>query len=159
MAKPVKKKPVELISHDENQDDENQDDENQDDENQDDMYSENELEFTEKIMKEYQSQIKFNIFDPQTYKVETHQEIIIVNPQNRLTSEIMTKPEYTEIVSIRAQQIEKGAPIFANIGNESSPIKMAEMEVYQKKCPLNIRRMYNDSIGEIWSVNEMGVPN
>ena len=131
---------------------------NGEDEYEYDDNSNEEIEFTKEMLKKFQTQIKFHIFDPEKYENESHKEIIIVPPQHRLTSEILTKFEYTEVVSQRAKQIENGSPIFVEIGDEMDPIKIAEMEIKQKKCPLSIRRMQNNTIGEIWQVNEMGLP-
>ena len=81
------------------------------------------------------TKLQFHIFNPDLYKVETSANIIIVNPEDRISSNIMTAYEYTEVVSNRARQIENGGVCFAIIGDETDPIVMAEMEIAQKVCP------------------------
>lgn len=133
----------------------------QDPDNDEEVYEEplEVIKFTEQILSEYKSPFEYHIFDPKEYKYETHKDIIIVKPEHRITSEIMTKYEYTEVISVRAKQIENNGTIFCDIEpNIDDPIKFAEMEVIQKKCPLNILRMYNLNYGELWSVNEMEMP-
>ena len=88
--------------------------------------------------------------------IPTHRIIHIVNPKDRITSNIMTLYERTEIVSIRAAQIQNGAKIYTDVKNLSDPIKMAEKEIDDRKCPLMIRRQINDFEAEDWEVNEMG---
>lgn len=113
-------------------------------------------EFTEQILDTYKSPYEYFIFDPKRYKYESHKEINIVPMKNRITSEIMSLYEYTEVVSHRAKQIENGGIVFVDIKNETDPIKIAELEIKNKKCPLSILRMYNSNYGEIWAVNELG---
>ena len=75
-----------------------------------------------------------------------------------MSSEVITKFEFTDVVSNRAKQIENGSPIFVDIKNESDPIKMAEMEIRMRSCPLSIRRIIGNNICEIWDVNDMIIP-
>ena len=102
--------------------------------------------------------LQFHVFNPDKYEISTHKNIIIVPDDHRKTSERMTEYEWTEVVSHRAKQIENGSSVFANVGDLDDPIKMAEEEIKQKKCPLSIRRMHNDIIAEVWGVNEMEAP-
>ena len=111
--------------------------------------------FAEDTFKDFNNNIKFHIYDPDRYEPEVHRELIIVPSQYRKTSEYMSIYEYTEVISNRAKQIENGSMIFVDIGNESDPIKMAELELRLKKCPLLIRRLITSNIAEIWDVNEM----
>ena len=129
------------------------------DESEDDMEfdADEEKFFDADNFREYSDKIKFRVFDPEKYENETRKEIIIVPKQYRKTSEKITKFEFTSIVSNRAKQIENGSIVFADIGGETDPIVMAEIEVRKKKCPLSIRRMLNYNIAEIWDVNEMTV--
>jgi DNA-directed RNA polymerase I, II, and III subunit RPABC2 len=102
--------------------------------------------------------LKFHIFNPDKYEIESHRNILIVPSDHRKTSEVMTEYEYTEVVSHRAKHIENGGPVYVDIGNETDPIVMAEMEILQKKCPLSIRRVHNNLVAEIWAVNECTLP-
>ena len=118
-----------------------------------------EVEFVKKTnYAEFDKNIKFNIYDQDNFQIETHKEIIIVADEKRKTSEIITKFEFTEVVSNRAKQIENGGKIFTDIGSLSNPIEMAELEIKMKKCPLSIRRMISSNLAEIWDVNEMIIP-
>ena len=92
------------------------------------------------------------------YKPVYNREIIFIHPENRKSSEIMTRFEYSNVISTRARQIELGGSIFTNVDNLSDPIKMAEKEVMDKKCPLDIIRYISENIAEKWHVNEMGIP-
>lgn len=86
-------------------------------------------------------------------------EIIIVKPEDRITSDKMSFAEYTEVISIRAKSIERGGPIYIDTNNETNSIKLAENELLAKKCPLFIIRQYNDGKkAERWDVNELGLP-
>jgi DNA-directed RNA polymerase I, II, and III subunit RPABC2 len=111
--------------------------------------------FNDDNFKNANTNIKFHIFDPDKYKNEIHQEIIIIPNEHRKTSEIITKFEFTDVTSNRAKQIENGSKIFVDIGSEDNPIKMAELEIKMKQCPLSVRRFISTNIAEIWSVNEM----
>lgn len=86
-------------------------------------------------------------------------KIEIVTPNDkRITSEILTLAEYTRVISERAKQIENGSMIFVDIGKETNLIKIAEMEILQKKCPIKVIRYITPHIKEIYSVNEMIIP-
>jgi DNA-directed RNA polymerase I, II, and III subunit RPABC2 len=102
--------------------------------------------------------LKFHIFNPDKYEIESHRNILIVPPDHRKTSEVMTEYEYAEVISHRAKHIENGGPVYVDIGNETDPIVMAEMEILQKKCPLSIRRVHNNLVAELWQVNSMVLP-
>jgi len=133
------------------------DDDTEIDENKDTDLETEEL-FNNNTFKNANTNIKFNIFDPDKYINNIHQEIIIIPNEHRKTSEVITKFEFTDVTSNRAKQIENGSKIFVDIGTEDNPIIMAEMEIKMKQCPLSIRRFISNDIAEIWNVNEMIVP-
>jgi DNA-directed RNA polymerase subunit K/omega len=114
--------------------------------------------FDENNFKDFNTNIKFHVFDPDKYKNEIHKEIIIVPSMYRKTSEVITKFEFTDVTSNRAKQIENGSKIFVDIGDVDDPIIMAEMEIKMKQCPLAIRRLISNNIAEVWDVNEMIIP-
>jgi DNA-directed RNA polymerase subunit K/omega len=111
--------------------------------------------FNEKNFKDFNTKIKFHIFDPEKYENEIHREVNITPSNYRKTSEIMTKFEFTEVVSHRAKQIENGGKIYTDVFDEGNPIKMAEIEIRMRRCPLAIRRLLSHNLAEIWEVNEM----
>ena len=133
------------------------DDDTEIDENKDTDLETEEL-FNNNTFKNANTNIKFNIFDPDKYVNNIHQEIIIIPNEHRKTSEVITKFEFTDVISNRAKQIENGSKIFVDIDTEDDPIAMAEMEIKMKQCPLSIRRFISNNIAEIWNVNEMIVP-
>lgn len=89
----------------------------------------------------------------------TDNTIIIVKPENRITSDHMTSYEYTHTVGVRATHISNGAPIYTNPENLSDPIEIAKKEIRENCCPLSIKRkLGNSNRVEVWSVNEMVKP-
>ena len=92
------------------------------------------------------------------YNPEIHKVKIYYRPEDRRTSEIMTKFEYTEAVSIRAKQIENGGTCFTDTTGITNPIAMAEKEIADKKSPLDLVRKITDIHMERWHVNEMTIP-
>ncbi|SIP85868.1 RNA polymerase Rpb6 [Pacmanvirus A23] len=94
-----------------------------------------------------------------------NKEIIVVKPENRLTSHVMSKFEQTEITSIRAVQISQFNNCLVDITGLDDPILMAKRELMMRKCPLIIRRkvgeLKNPKTGKVeeyyeyWSPNEM----
>ena len=89
------------------------------------------------------------------YKPVVRQEITYLTADNRKTSEVMTQFEYTEIIGQRAKQIENGGPCFTDVTGMGNPIKMAEKELRDRKCPLDIIRRLSSNVAERWSANEM----
>jgi DNA-directed RNA polymerase subunit K/omega len=94
-----------------------------------------------------------------------NKEIIVIKPENRRTSHILSKFEMTEIVSIRATQIGQHNNCLVDITGLDDPIKMAKRELMARKSPLIVRRHVGDllnkekgiveSFYEFWSPNEM----
>ncbi len=85
-------------------------------------------------------------------------ELIVVPARDRRTSNIMTTFEYTEFVSVRAQQLVDGCNPWIDIGDETNPIRIAEMEIKANKCPLAVERRIGNNMVEIWYASEMVVP-
>lgn len=81
--------------------------------------------------------------------------VIFLTPENRTTSEIMTKFEDCEVTGIRAKQIENDGICYTDVGDLDCPIAMAKKEILDKKCPLDIIRGITDTVFERWHVNEM----
>jgi DNA-directed RNA polymerase I, II, and III subunit RPABC2 len=89
---------------------------------------------------------------------DLHRIDVVVPDDKRITSEIMTKAEYTRVISERAKQIENGSPIFTDYGTETNLINIAKKEIQEKKCPMKITRYITPHIKEIWRVNECIIP-
>jgi DNA-directed RNA polymerase I, II, and III subunit RPABC2 len=92
------------------------------------------------------------------FKPTISTEIVFVSPENRITSEFMTRFECTEITSHRAKQIENGCECFTDVSNLSDPLEMARKELNDRRCPLDIVRMLTDRVAERWHANEMVIP-
>jgi len=90
-----------------------------------------------------------------------NKEIIVVKPENRRTSHILSKFEMTEIISIRATQISQHSNCMVDITGLDDPIKMAQAELMSRRCPLILRRHVGDLKvrGEIQSYYEYFSPN
>ena len=91
-------------------------------------------------------------------QINNDEEFIIPNNM-RKTSNKLLKPEKTELIGIRAEQIAKGAEPTIDIGNLSDPINIAKLEMKMKKFPLNIVRSLNGFLFEEWSPNEVIIEN
>lgn len=85
-------------------------------------------------------------------------QIVYKLPEHRVTSEVMSKFELAEVISIRARQLESSAKVFTDIGDLTDPLAIAKKEIIDKKCPLDIVRMITDKIAERWHVNELSIP-
>ena len=93
--------------------------------------------------------------------VSNHNEtIIVVKPEDRCTSNILSKYEMTEIISIRATDIAQNSNCMVDIAGLDDPIKMAKRELMMRMCPLTLRRYIGErnageKIYEFWNPNEM----
>ncbi len=99
-----------------------------------------------------------NTYPTKKYKFEplVVQEEVIIAPEDRVTSEIMTSFERANIVAVRAKQLEDGGHAFVDTGNMTDYEAIAEKEIDEHRCPLSIKRHITNNIYEIWQVNEMG---
>jgi DNA-directed RNA polymerase I, II, and III subunit RPABC2 len=82
----------------------------------------------------------------------------IIKSDDRITSNILTIYEITELMGIRATQISQGAPVFTDIKNITNPIKMAEKELIDNRCPLYVKRYIGLDKYELWDPNTMIKP-
>ncbi len=94
--------------------------------------------------------------------------IVVVAKDKRRTSNKMTSFEYTEAISIRAQQIATYNNCQVDISGLTSPIDMAERELLMGKNPLTLRRTVGFLRGESgvikqyvedWDVEELQLPS
>jgi DNA-directed RNA polymerase subunit K/omega len=110
------------------------------DEELDDNYNKNNFDYNE-LDKDDESKIQY-----------------IVNNSNRITSNILTIYEFTELIGIRATQISQGSPIFTDVTGLTDPMKMAKKEILDNKCPLSIKRYIGLDRYELWDPNIMVKP-
>jgi len=95
-----------------------------------------------------------------------HKVIIVL--KNRKSSNILTKFEQCEIISIRAQQIANNDIALIDKGLLDDPIDIAKKELMLRKCPLILRRKMGEIFNkekkefieyyEYWDVNQMTFP-
>lgn len=67
-------------------------------------------------------------------------DIIIIDPDKRKTSHILSRHEMTEIVGIRATQIAQTGICMVDIGDIDDAIVLAKKELMARRCPLMIER-------------------
>jgi hypothetical protein len=74
---------------------------------------------------------------------ETHGRNIYVAPREEwITSDLLSEYEMTELVSIRASQIERDpSTAMCDIGDLDDCILIAQRELMERKCPLIVRRV------------------
>lgn len=82
----------------------------------------------------------------------------IIKNDDKITSNILTIYEMTELIGIRATQIANGAPIFTDIEYINDPIEMAKKEIINNKCPLYVKRYIGLDKFELWDPNVMIKP-
>lgn len=87
-----------------------------------------------------------------------YRKIKTIAPDQRMTSNIMTLYEFSEIIGIRILQIEKGSPVFTDVEELFDTYDMAIKELFDRKCPLMVIRRTGMYEQEEWKVNEMGFP-
>ena len=95
------------------------------------------------------------------------EERIVIAPEDRVTSNILSEFEYVSCISTRAHQIAHYANCMVDRGILTDPKQMAIKELLMRKCPLSIERPVgvirnpNGSITKVeewWSPNEMILP-
>ena len=82
-------------------------------------------------------------FDNNTEKIE------------KMTTRYMTKYERARVLGTRALQISMNAPVMVDIRGETDPLKIAAMELRERKIPMIIRRYLPDGSYEDWSLDEL----
>ncbi len=97
-------------------------------------------------------------------KNQLKKEIIYIDPENRKTRNILSSYELTEIISIRATQIEEHGRAFVPYADLTDAILIARRELQEGKCPLILRRCVGRETTpagtirefiELWDVNKM----
>jgi DNA-directed RNA polymerase I, II, and III subunit RPABC2 len=89
--------------------------------------------------------------------------VYIIPPEQRVTSNRLTLGEVTRAIGIRAQQIERYASPYTEIGGLTDPIEIARKELYERRTPLVLCREVGrtpdgDLLVENWKVREMAFP-
>lgn len=94
----------------------------------------------------------------QYHQMKESEDIHIVHPSRRVTSEYMTLYEYSMVVGIRATHISNGSVLYTEPDGLYDPRDIAKKEINENKCPLSITRKVSPTIIEVWEVNEMIKP-
>ena len=76
--------------------------------------------------------------------------------KNNITSNKMTKYEYTKVLGMRAQQITMGSnPLITITSDMKSAIEVAEEELRQRKTPYIVARKINSNKTDFWKIEDM----
>jgi DNA-directed RNA polymerase I, II, and III subunit RPABC2 len=110
-------------------------------------------ELSSEIDKKTHDETPENLYDTNYYR-----EIRVVPDNMRITSDIMTLFEFSEVVGIRTSQIEKGSHVFTDVTLLHTPHEMAIKELFDRKSPLKIIRRISVLEQEEWKCNDMGFP-
>lgn len=115
-------------------------------------------DFTNATFKQLSSTLKIHVFNPTEIHTELEKQVFIIPANKRRGSEVMSEFEYARVKSERAQQIQNGGQIFVEYEPMMDECEIAMLEIKTRNCPLSILRMFNNSVGEVWTVNEMDIP-
>lgn len=76
-------------------------------------------------------------------------------PQERITTQYLTKYERARVLGTRALQISMNAPVMVDLEGETDPLKIAMKELRERKIPIVIRRYLPDGSFEDWGIDEL----
>lgn len=91
-------------------------------------------------------------------KSDYYRVVKVIPADMRVTSNVMTMWEYSDVIGIRQTEIENGAPVYTDVTGVVDPRDMAIKELFDRKCPLKIKRALNPFLEEQWSCREMAFP-
>ena len=100
---------------------------------------------------------RVEIYEEEPYNKEKKNKFAI-KKEDRQTTPFLTKYEKARIIGARAIQISKNSPILIpseQLGDETDPIIIAEMELREGKIPFLVRRYLPDGCYEDWQVKEL----
>lgn len=78
-----------------------------------------------------------------------------VGDPRRTTTKYMTKYEKARILGTRALQLSMNAPPLVDIGAETDPLRIAQLELMNNRVPILVRRYLPDGSYEDWSASEL----
>ena len=76
----------------------------------------------------------------------------------KVTTPYLTKYEKTQLISLRAQQLNTGAIPTVDVGDLKSTVAIAEKELMERKIPLLVRRPLPSGKYEDWKIDELIIP-
>jgi DNA-directed RNA polymerase I, II, and III subunit RPABC2 len=87
----------------------------------------------------------------------------IVHPDDRVTDTRLQLAEAAMVLATRAQQIAKHATSFTDAAGLHDPVAIAQKELYDRRCPLRLRRVVGvgeggEQLVEEFNVREMTLP-
>lgn len=96
-------------------------------------------------------------------KSNTPRTIIVIAEHNKKTDNRLHRSELSNIISMRSAQIDTYGTHFASHPVDKKVDEIAIKELYERKCPLMLRRVVGyglngEIIAEIWDVNTMTLP-
>lgn len=137
---------------DEGDTDDEDDEDNEDDEDDEDDEGDTDNE-EEPEKKDMDLKQRENVMD------SNYQRIIkVTRDEDRITSNVMTIYEYSEVIGIRTTQIEQGMHVFTDVEGLESAHDMAVKELFDRRCPLKIIRRLGKFSQEEFKCNEMAFP-
>jgi len=78
------------------------------------------------------------------------------DPTKNTTRNILTKYEKAKIISNRAEQIQRNAPIYVDVDRKKmSPIDIAIKELDERKLPFMIQRKLPNGLVEYFRLDDM----
>lgn len=80
---------------------------------------------------------------------------VLTENVEKKTSPYLTKYERTQVIALRAQQLNMGAMPTINVGNLKKTVDIAEKELEQRTLPLMIKRPLPNGTYEIWKLDEL----
>jgi DNA-directed RNA polymerase I, II, and III subunit RPABC2 len=78
-----------------------------------------------------------------------------IEKDKRVTTKYLTKYERARVLGTRALQISMNAPVMIDPKGETDPLKIARVEMEQRKIPMIIRRYLPDGAFEDWGLDEL----
>ena len=81
---------------------------------------------------------------------------VVVKKEDRISSNIMTKFEFVNLVSTRVRQINEGEKIYTDgYTGKMDAVSIARYEIKHNMIPAIIRRIMPDRRIEIWNLDEL----
>ena len=89
-------------------------------------------------------------------KITRNKEGVVIDALHK-TLPILTKYEYTNVLGLRAKQINAGAKIFVKADNIIDGYIIAQMEIRKKRLPFIIRRPLPNGGSEYWKLKDLEI--
>jgi DNA-directed RNA polymerase I, II, and III subunit RPABC2 len=101
--------------------------------------------------------------DPPTKKSNRSSVAVLIAPDERMTDNVLRRPEAAQVLATRAREIAEFATSFVDHEGLHDPVAIAYKELAARRCPLKVRRWVGtgpgqEEIYEEWRVNEMTLP-